>query len=182
MNLSRPDTRAPGTEVKLVIFKAIQRNARAIVLITGLLLVVDIFLHWRAAPVHTQWLDTDGASSAVNGWGGIVILLLAGFFLVELVLGRRGRAVAAGLASAAAALTVLEFFVGSATVPKVDGIAVVTTEQTLWPAYAGLALAALIVFACLNRVFAKPEARFPLPPALPGLLVKRSAEFGHGAW
>jgi hypothetical protein len=160
----------------------IRLHARKLVLGAALLLLVDLCFAWRQAPVHTQWIDTAGGASALVGWGAVVGIFLLAFLVVELVTGRRGRAVAAALAIAAASLTVVEFFTGSASMTEINGVVAVSTEQTLWPAYAGLALAVLLVLAALNRQFAKPESRLPLPPALPGLLVKRSAAFGGGAW
>jgi hypothetical protein len=156
-------------------------HARPIVLATALLLIIDLFLHWRGAPVHTQWVNTSGGTSALPGWGGLAAVLLAAFLLVELVSGRRGRAVAAALAIAATSLTFVEFFTGSARVTKIAGVVASGSDQTLWPAYAGLALALLLVVAALNRLFQKPAARLPLPPALPRLRVKRSAAFDLGA-
>ncbi len=165
-----------------MIAKLTQRHARPIVLGTALVLLVDLFFSWRAAPVHTRWMDTAGATNALAGWGSVVIVFLAAFLLVELVTARRGRTVAAALAIAAASLTFVAFFTGSAKVTKVDGVVLASAEQTLWPAYAGLGLAVLLVLAALNRLFAQPAARLPLPPALPGLQVKRSAAFGSGSW
>ncbi len=165
-----------------MIARLTQQHARPLVLGTALLLLVDLFFHWHAAPVHTRYVDTAGATSALAGWGAVVFVLLAAFLLVELITGRRGRAVAAALAISAACLTVVQFFAGSAGVTKIEGVGVVSSEQTLWPAYAGLALALLLVLAAVNRLFAQPAARLPLPPALPGLRVKRSAAFGSGAW
>ena len=159
-----------------MITKLIQQHARPIVLGTALLLLVDLFFHWREAPVHTRWLDVSGGTSALAGWGAAVVPFLFAFLLVELMTARRGRAVAAGLAIAAASLTFVEFFTGSASGTKIEGVVVAATEQTLWPAYAGLALAVLLVLAAVNRLLAPPETRLPLPP-----FVRRSAAFGSAA-
>jgi hypothetical protein len=161
---------------EIVITKLTQQHARPIVLGTALLLLVDLFFHWHKAPVHTVWRDDAGATSALEGWGAVVGVFLVAFLLVEFITSRRGRVVAAGVAVAAASLTFVEFFTGSASATKIDGIAAASTEQTLWPAYAGLALAVLLVLAAVNRLFAKPEARLPLPP-----LVRRRAAFGSAA-
>lgn len=163
-------------------FAKLTEHARPIVISTALILLIDLFLHWREAPVHTRWVNTAGGTSALPGWGAAAAVFLAAFLVVELVTARRGRAVAAALAIVASSLTFVEFFTGSASVIRIAGVVPVSTEQTLWPAYAGLVLAVLLVAAAVNRLFGKPAARLPLPPALPGLSVKRSAAYGAGAW
>jgi hypothetical protein len=167
-------------EVRFVLAK-LTEHARPIVLAAALVLLIDLFLHWRGAPVHTQWVNTSGGTSALSGFGGVAAVLLVGFLLVELVSGRRGRKVAAAFAIAASSLTFVEFFTGSARVMKIGGVVASGAEQTLWPAYAGLALAVLLAVAALNRLFGKPAARLPLPPALPRLRAKRSAAYDLGA-
>jgi hypothetical protein len=163
-----------------MIVKLVRQHARPIVLGTAFLLMIDLFFHWRAAPVHTQWVDTGGGTSAMVGWGGVVFAVLFVLLVIEAVTNRRGRTVATTVAIAAAVLTFVEFFAGgSATVTRIDGV---VAQHTLWPAYAGLALAVLLVLASVNRLFAPPAARLPLPPAPPGAFVNRSAPAGTGTW
>ena len=137
--------------------------SRPIVILAALALLVDLVLTWREAPVHTQWLNLDGGSSALEGWGVLAAGLLIAFVLAELVVPKRRR-VLLGLAVAASAATVLEFFTGSAAIVKVDGATIVAVESTLWPAYLGLALAAILIVAAVRRLVEPEMQPLPLPP------------------
>ena len=137
--------------------------SRPIVILAALALLVDLVFTWRDAPVQTQYLDRDAGASALSGWGALAAVLLVAFLIAEIAMPAQRR-VLLGLAVAAAAVTVLEFFTGSAGVVKVDGNAVAATETTLLPAYLGLALAGVLVLAAIRRVLEPPEPRLPLPP------------------
>jgi hypothetical protein len=149
--------------------------SRPLGLATALFLLVDLALHWREAPVRTEWVNENAGTSALNGWGAFAAGLLIAYLIVELGFGRRARVLAAGLAIAAAGVTFLEFFTGSATVVNVPGVVTGSIEATLWPAYLGLALAVVLIAAAVGRAMAPPPRRFALPPALPGHRVRREA-------
>ena len=137
--------------------------SRPILFLAAFALLIDLALTWRDAPVHTQYLTRDGGASALQGWGMLAGALLIAFLVAELVVPNL-RKVLLAVAGAAAAATVVEFVTGSAAVVRVDGDAIGAVETTLWPAYAGLALASILVLATARRMLEPREQRLPLPP------------------
>lgn len=137
--------------------------SRPIMILTALALLVDLALTWRDAPVKTEYLSVTGGASALQGWGVLAAALLIAYLIAELVVSRMRR-VLFGIAVAASAATVIEFFTGSAAITEVDGDALAATESTLWPAYLGLALAALLVVAAVRRLLEPKEHRHAMPP------------------
>ena len=141
-------------------------HARPIVVIAALALLVDLFLTWREAPVKTQWINDTGGASALAGVGAVAGGLVLLFLISQFATSRRARVISAGLAGAAALVTFGEFFTGSANPSSSIGVVTLSTETTLWPAYAGLVLAVVLVAAAVSRVLQPPPSRFALPPLL----------------
>jgi hypothetical protein len=166
--------RAAGKEVGSLLAK-LTAHARPIVVIAALALLVDLCLTWREAPVKTQWLDDSGGTSGLAGWGAVAGALLALFLIAQFATTRRARVISGALAVAAAAFTFAGFFTGSAKPASAHGVLIVSTEAILWPAYLGLALAAVLVAAVVSRVVQPPPASLPLPPLLARLPGKPKA-------
>lgn len=137
--------------------------SRPIVILAALALLVDLALTWRDAPVKTQYLSEDGGASGLQGWGVLAAALLIAYLVAELLVPRL-RKVLLGIALAASAATVLEFFTGSAGIVERDGVALAATESTLWPAYLGLVLAAILAVAAFRRLLEPREQPHPMPP------------------
>jgi hypothetical protein len=163
--LSALRARAAGKEVSSLLAK-LTAHARPIVALAALALLADLTLTWRDAPVKTQWLDDSGGASALGGWGALAGALLVLFLLVQFATTRRARVISGALAVAAAGVTFAEFFTGSANPVSAPGVVTVSTEAILWPAYLGLALAAVLVVAAVSRVVQPPPSSLPLPPLL----------------
>ena len=153
--------RMVGKEVGFVIAK-LTAFSRPTMILAALALLLVLALTWREAPVHTQYLDVSGGASALEGWGMLAAGLLLVFIVAQVFVPNRRRPLL-GLAVAVAAVTVLEFVTGSATAVKVDG-AIAEAEATLWPAFAGLALAGLLVVAAVARLAEPRKAIVPMPP------------------
>jgi hypothetical protein len=137
--------------------------SKPLIIVTALALLVDLMLHWRKAPVQSQWVSGDGASSALHGLGVVAALLVIAVIVVALFV--RDARIALGVAIAAAGFTFAAFFTLSASVLKVEGVALVAESQTtLWPAFAGLVLAVALVAAAGLRVFEPPPVIQPMPP------------------
>jgi hypothetical protein len=156
---------AAGKEVSSLLAK-LTAHARPIVVIAALALLVDLFLTWREAPVKTQWINDTGGASALAGLGALAAALLVLFLISQFATSRRARVISGALAAGAAIVTFGEFFTGSANPSSSIGVVTVSTETTLWPAYAGLVLAIVLVLAAVSRVIQPPPARFALPPLL----------------
>ena len=154
--------RAVGKEVRFVVAK-LTAFSRPIVILAALALLVDLVLTWRNAPVHTQYLKLDGGASALSGWGLLAAALLIAFVFAELIVPKRRR-VLLGLALTASAVTVVEFFTGSAGVVTSGSETLVAVEATLWPAYVGLALAGVLAVAAVRRLVEPARQPLPLPP------------------
>jgi hypothetical protein len=132
--------------------------AQHAVLPLAVLLFIDLFLDWHRASVAVGGaLDIHAGSSAWNGWGALAgvsllgLLVWEGFRFAGITTERvAAELVSTTLAVAALAFTAVEFFSGSASV-DVAGVVNVASEGRLWPAYAGLALGALLALATLLR-------------------------------
>ena len=120
----------------------------------AVLLFVDLCLDWHRATVSIAGaLDVHGETSALAGWGLLAAVVVGGLIVWE-VLRTSGRGPArqgaeglsAALALCAFAFTAIEFFSGSATVDA-GGVVDINADVLLWPAYAGLALGAMLALA-----------------------------------
>jgi hypothetical protein len=151
--------------------RAVERAARVLLLASVLVFLVVLFLDWHRTSVRVAVAaDVSAASSGWSGWG-----LLAGFFALALVgfelddrfrrrAPRRERAlVDQVLATGLALATVAAVFTGDASVSA--GAVGVEVARTLWPAWTGLALAAVVVFAAFVAAVADAEAGEPRPTA-----------------
>lgn len=129
----------------------IVRLARPLIVTAGIALFVDLFLDWREVSVRAGGFDIHVGSSAwSSGWGiaaGVAVMALV---IAELPLLAGGQAtstpVRAGLLTSLAAVLVGITIAGFATA-SVDVSVPDTAVQVggrLWPAYAGLVLAALV--------------------------------------
>jgi hypothetical protein len=141
---------------------ALKRASELALLGLAVLFLIALSLDWHRTTVEVLGEgDAEAASSGWSGWG-----LLAGFCalaIVGLELDRQlrkrsheGQAlVDLGLALGAALATVTAVFTGDASVSA--GAVGVEVGSTLWPAWAGLVLAALMVVAALVPTL--PEAK-----------------------
>ncbi len=145
-------------------FAKLTAFARPIVGLAALALIAVLFLPWREAPVHTQWLNDSGAASGLDGWGALAGGLVLVVLLAQFLTSRRARVIAGMLAVAAAGATYVGFFTGSADPISSIGVVTNSTEVILWPAYAGLVLAVALAAAAVARAMQPPEQRLALPP------------------
>jgi hypothetical protein len=151
--------------------------AERAVLPLAVLLFVDLCLDWHRALVSVggSALHMHGDTSALAGWGVLAAIAIVGLIVWEAfrVAGaapadRQGsEMLSAALAFSAFVFTVIEFFSGSARV-DVAGMANVSAGDRLWPAYAGLGLAALLALAAIVQL-----AR-PVKTDVPGLRERTS--------
>jgi hypothetical protein len=133
----------------------VAEGARAVLVVTAFALFADLFLEWRDVSVRTSGVAVDAGTSAWSGWGALAGVLLIAFLVLELA---RRRPVTAGvLALLASAFTIVEFFTGEADV-DVTGVVSVSTDERLWPAYLGVALAVVLASGAAIRLAAHIQA------------------------
>ncbi len=116
--------------------------AQGVALAAALALVADLFAGWRRASVHMAGVfDVHATSSGWSGWGlvaGVLALAVAGLVFW------RGDRLALLLAGAGTLMaTVLAVVTGDAHV-HVAGMMSTAVGGPLWPAWLGLALAAVV--------------------------------------
>lgn len=138
------------------------RLARPLLVTAGMALFVDLFLDWREVSIRAGGFSLHVGSSAwSSGWGiaaGIVAIVV---IVVELPLLAAGRTTStparAGLLTSLAA-ALLVFTVAAFATASVDVSAPSTAVQVggrLWPAYAGLVLAALVAVGAFLQLLSQ---------------------------
>jgi hypothetical protein len=148
---------------------ALKRASRLVLLGSATVFVVVLFFDWHRTSVEVAGVgDAQAGSSGWSGWGlvaGFFALALVGFELDRL---RRGaphegqEQVDLVLSAGLAAATVAAVFTGDASVTA--GPVGVEVGSTLWPAWAGLALAATtLAAAAVAAVPAHEEAHRATP-------------------
>jgi hypothetical protein len=153
--------------------RAVERAARFVLLASVAFFLVLLFLDWHRTSVQVLGdPDAVAASSGWSGWGllaGCFALALMGFELDDRLrrrAPRRERAlVDQVLATGLALATVAAVFTGDASVSA--GTVGVEVARTLWPAWTGLVLAAVVVFAAFLAALADAEAAKPHPTGSP---------------
>jgi hypothetical protein len=150
--------------------RALKRVSELALLGLALLFLVTLFLDWHRTSVTVVGEgDAEAASSGWSGWGllaGFCALAIVGLEL-DRVLRKRSHEgqtlVDLGLAVGAALATVAAVFTGDASVSA--GAVGVEVGTTLWPAWVGLVLAAMMVVAAFVPTLpeAKAEARRATP-------------------
>jgi hypothetical protein len=151
---------------------ALKRASEAALLGLAVLFLIMLTLDWHRTSVRVVGTgDAEVASSGWSGWGlvaGFCALAIVGLELDRQVRGRshEGQSlVDLGLAVGAAVATVAAIFTGDASV-SAAGLGV-EVGSTLWPAWVGLVLAALMVVAALVPTL--PEANAEPSEATPNL-------------
>lgn len=121
--------------------------APTLLLGTGMLLFVTLFLDWRSISV-TAGVVVDAGQSGWSGWGAAAGGLLASMLALELIavvrgleLGRAVDAIVLGLALGVLVLVSAAF--ADSTVSVFVGPVTVETGTREWPAYAALVLASI---------------------------------------
>jgi hypothetical protein len=135
--------------------------AQRAVLPLAVLLFLDLCLDWHRASVSLVGsLDVHADASALAGWGLLAAIAAGGLIAWEArrTFGSKevedGEVLSAALGVATLAFTAIEFFSGSTTV-VVGGMMNVSAGTRLWPAYVGLALAAVLA-VCTIAQLARP--------------------------
>jgi hypothetical protein len=151
---------------------ALKRASTLVVLWSTVLYIGVLLLDWRRVSVEVAGVvDVEQTSSGLSNWG--VVAGVIAVALVVLTLARiRGdtpatpRRLLAELILAVGLLvfTVVAMFTGDVNVSA--GPVGIEVETTLWPAWVGLFLAAVIVVAA--AVEAAPEVSSPAHPRLGG--------------
>lgn len=155
---------------------ALKRASELALLGLAVLFLVTLFLDWHRTTVETTgvvfgMVDAEAASSGWSGWGllaGACALAIVGLELDRQLRKRshEGQAlVDLGLAVGAAIATVTAVVTGDASVSA--GAVGVEVGSTLWPAWAGLVLAALMVIAAFVPIL--PEGKTEAQRATPNL-------------
>jgi hypothetical protein len=151
---------------------AIKRASEAALLGLAVLFLIMLSLDWHRTYVRVLGEgDAEAASSGWSGWGlvaGFCALAIVGLELDRQVRGRSHEGqtlVDLGLAVGAAIATVAAVFTGDASV-SAGGLGV-EVGSTLWPAWAGLVLAGLMVVAAVVPTL--PEANAEAPRATANL-------------
>jgi hypothetical protein len=145
---------------------ALKRASERVLLGSAIVFLVVLFLDWhRTSVVVAGEGEAEAGSSGWSGWGllaGICALALIGLEL-DRVLRKRsheGQAlVDLALAASLALATVAAVFTGEASVDA--GAAGVEVGSRLWPAWVGLALAAVTLVAALAAILPQGEAEAP---------------------
>jgi hypothetical protein len=134
--------------------------APTLLLGTGMLLFVVLFLDWRSISV-TAGVVVDAGQSGWSGWGAAAGGLLASMVAVELIhlmrgveLGRRLDAIVFALALGVLVLVAAAFT--DSTVSVFVGPVTVETGAREWPAYVGLVLASLQAVLALVPLLPEP--------------------------
>jgi hypothetical protein len=154
--------------------QTLSRRAGMVAAAASLLFVVDLFLGWQRVSVEVAGVvDVEETSSGWHGWGfvaGVGALLLLAVAIGEL----RGAGTLTGHALVAAILAVglllftcFAVFTGDASVDVATGAVAVEVDSTLWPAWAGLVLAAIAAVAALFPLVAGLSSREPTGLAPP---------------
>ena len=138
--------------------RTIRDTAAAVAAGLGVLLLADLSLGWYEVKVAVA--DTVAVTTTASGWGqsGTVAGLLALAMLVYMIRPmRRDGAVDLVQAAVTAVLGLGAF--GFATARALTGVASVTTpetavqiQSTLWPAYVGIALGAILAAATITAL------------------------------
>jgi hypothetical protein len=152
---------------------ALKRASEAALLGLAVLFLITLSLDWHRTSVRVLLAegDAEAASSGWSGWGLVAGLCALAIVGLELDRQFRGRShegqtlVDLGLAVGAAIATVAAVFTGDASVSA--GASGVEVGTTLWPAWVGLVLAALMVVAALVPTL--PEANAEATRATPNL-------------
>jgi hypothetical protein len=142
-------------------------SARAVVIVGSVLLLVLLALSWWKVSVTVAGTTVDAGTP---GWSGIGLLAgacLVALLAAELVQKNSFKRVRALLALGAFAGVVASFFTGSASASYGNAV-VVDTSSAGWPAYAALAVSAVIVVAAFADALVHETARLPLPPMFSG--------------
>jgi len=136
--------------------------APTLLLATGMLLFVVLFLDWRSISV-TAGVVVDAGQSGWSGWGAAAGGLLASMLALELIhlvrgveLGRTLEAIVFALALGIVVLVAAAFT--DSTVSVFVGPVTVETGTREWPAYVGLVLASIQVVLALVPLLPEPTA------------------------
>jgi hypothetical protein len=150
----------------------LKRASTLVVLWSTVLYIGVLLLDWRRVSVEVAGVvDVEQTSSGLSNWG--IVSGVIAVALVVLTLARiRGGAPASPrrllaeliLAVGLLVFTVAAMFTGDVNISA--GAVGIEVETTLWPAWVGLFLAAVIVVAA--AVEAAPEVSSPARPRLSG--------------
>jgi hypothetical protein len=147
-------------------FGALKRASEFVLLGSALLFLVILFFDWHRTTVKALvGPDLAAGSSGWSGWGllaGVCAIALLGLEVDRMLRNRshEGQAlVDLALAIGVALATVAAVFTGDASVSA--GAVGVEVASTLWPAWAGLVLASIIVVAALISAFPEADAGTP---------------------
>jgi hypothetical protein len=138
--------------------RTIRDTAAAVAAGVGVLLLADLSLGWYDVKVAVT--DIVAVTATASGWGqtGTVAGLLTLAMLIYMIRPLR-RDGAVGLAQAAVTAVLGLGAFGFATARALTGVASVTTpstavqvQSTLWPAYVGIALGAILAGATITAL------------------------------
>ncbi len=143
------------------------RIATTVLLASGLLFLLDLFLEWQQASVSLPLVSVEAGSSGWHGWGiaaGIAVAALLVWEGVRLRLEQTPQQllVGAALAVLVAAFALAAFFGGAEVT---SGGVTVTVAGHHWPAWAGLVLALLVAGSGVTRLVLALAAHAPRPHA-----------------
>ena len=138
----------------------LERRASLVTGAAASLLLVDLFLGWqRVAMQMGGFLYVGATASGWSGWGALAGVCAIAVLVV--IIARGPTPAVAALALGALLFTAVAVLAGQAHVDVGAPMMRAQVHTTLWPAWAGLALAGVMAAAAAVPYLARPRERGP---------------------